>query len=112
MSSTRKHAGAPDEILVRVAERPTRLPAGTRLHALRARHAPAADITIVNGFPTADDAELTDGDTVVFIQRNAPPDRDELEALMMARHTPGVHAVLKKAAVGIAGLGEIGRAHV
>jgi sulfur carrier protein ThiS adenylyltransferase len=31
-----------------------------------------------------------------------------MEALMMARHTPGVHQVLRRATVGIAGLGGLG----
>ncbi|HNR32740.1 MAG TPA: sulfur carrier protein ThiS adenylyltransferase ThiF, partial [Candidatus Hydrogenedentes bacterium] len=52
----------------------------------------------------------TAGDDVVFIKRGEVPGREELEALMAARHTPGVHAVLKRSAVGIAGLGGLGSA--
>ena len=33
---------------------------------------------------------------------------NELECLMMARHTPGVHQKIKKSVVGIAGLGGLG----
>ncbi len=87
-----------------------RLPAGTRLHALRAQRLPEADITVLNGFPVQEDAELTDGDSVVFIRRGHPPRREELEALMAARHSPGVHSALKNATVGIAGLGGLGSA--
>jgi sulfur carrier protein ThiS adenylyltransferase len=36
------------------------------------------------------------------------PDRDELESMMMARHTPDVHQRVKKGRVAIAGLGGLG----
>ena len=36
------------------------------------------------------------------------PNQDELESMMMARHTPHVHNKVKKAKVGIAGLGGLG----
>ncbi|MBI2435246.1 MAG: sulfur carrier protein ThiS adenylyltransferase ThiF, partial [Candidatus Hydrogenedentes bacterium] len=50
------------------------------------------------------------GDEVVLIRRGEVPGRDELEALMAARHTPGVHAILQRATVGIAGVGGLGTA--
>ena len=36
------------------------------------------------------------------------PNQDELESMMMARHTPHVHNKIKGAKVGIAGLGGLG----
>jgi sulfur carrier protein ThiS adenylyltransferase len=47
---------------------------------------------------------------VVLIRRGEVPDAGELEALLTARHTPGVHARVKDATVGIAGVGGLGSA--
>jgi sulfur carrier protein ThiS adenylyltransferase len=57
-----------------------------------------------------EDRVLEEGDAVVLIQRGEIPERDTLEALMASRHTPGVHAIIKKATVGIAGVGGLGSA--
>lgn len=69
---------------------------------------PNADIVIYNGHITNEDFTLKDGDSVFFIKKGEMPDSKELEYLMAARHTPGVHKKLKKARVGIAGLGGLG----
>jgi len=82
----------------------------TTLHALRSDHKPEADVMILNGFPVEDDRVLSPGDAVVLIRRGEVPGRDELEALMAARHSPGVHSRLVRSAVGIAGLGGLGSA--
>jgi sulfur carrier protein ThiS adenylyltransferase len=79
-----------------------------RLFGLRDRHKPDADLLIVNGFPATQDQPLKDGDRVVLIRRGEQPSAAELEALMMARHTPGVHAKIKNSCVGIAGVGGLG----
>ena len=81
---------------------------GTGLFALRDQLKPGADVLVRNGAPAADDCVLEEGDTVVFIRRGEVFPPSELEALMVARHTPGVHARLKAATVGIAGLGGLG----
>jgi sulfur carrier protein ThiS adenylyltransferase len=78
------------------------------LFSLRDSNKPDADIIIYNGFPTRDDKPLTEGDSIQLIKRGAVPGPQEMESLMMARHTPGVHQALKKASVGIAGLGGLG----
>ncbi|WPC40571.1 sulfur carrier protein ThiS adenylyltransferase ThiF [Clostridium sp. JS66] len=65
-------------------------------------------IMIYNGFQTENDIMLNEGDSVSFIERGAMPSEDELEALMMARHTPFVHEKVKRARVAIAGLGGLG----
>jgi sulfur carrier protein ThiS adenylyltransferase len=80
------------------------------LFALRDAVKPDADIVILNGAAMGADATLSDGDEVCLIKRGEAPSADELEALMAARHTPGVHAKLKTATVGIAGLGGLGSA--
>ncbi len=83
---------------------------GTTLFGVRDEHAPDADVVIRNGAPAGDDCALAEGDEVVLIRRGAVPSREELEALLVARHTPGVHAKVKAATVGIAGLGGLGSA--
>jgi sulfur carrier protein ThiS adenylyltransferase len=80
------------------------------LFALRDREKPGADVLIVNGFPAAADRPLAEGDRVVLIRRGEQPSPEELEALMAARHTPGVHEKVKRATVGIAGAGGLGSA--
>jgi sulfur carrier protein ThiS adenylyltransferase len=95
---------------IRVNERECSVEAGLRLRDLRDRVQPQADVLIVNGAPTDADQALCDGDAVVLIQRGVLPSPDELDALMAARHTPGVHDVVRRARVGIAGLGGLGSA--
>jgi sulfur carrier protein ThiS adenylyltransferase len=67
-----------------------------------------ADILIYNSFPLKQDIEVKEFDKIVLIKRGELPSKEELEALMVARHTPFVHEKLKKAKVGIAGLGGLG----
>ncbi len=83
---------------------------GETLHALRDRVKPGADVLVYNGAAVADDVALAEGDRVALIRRGETPPADELEALMVARHTPGVHERVKRSAVGIAGLGGLGSA--
>ncbi len=80
------------------------------LFALRDRVKPDADILILNGFPLKEDRLLVEGDRVSLIRRGEIPSRQELESLMAARHTPGVHEKIKGACVGIAGCGGLGSA--
>jgi sulfur carrier protein ThiS adenylyltransferase len=93
-----------------LAEREVEVEPGTTLFALRDRLKPGADVVVLNGAPAAADRELAEGDRVVLIRRGEAPPREELEALMAARHTPGVHERVKRATVGIAGLGGLGSA--
>lgn len=95
-------------IAIQLNETLLEIPRGTRLFQLRDRQQPGADLLIVNGFPAASDRELEEGDQVVLIQRGAVPSADQLEALMRARHTPGVHARIAGSRVGIAGVGGLG----
>jgi len=95
-------------ICIRINERVVSFDEPPRLHEVRARFKPDADLVIHEGFPTTDNPKLEDGDAVVLIKRGELPSADELEALMAARHTPGVHERVKAAKVGIAGLGGLG----
>ncbi len=93
-----------------IGETPCEVPQGTTLHQLRDARKPRADIVCLNGAPVEADVVLSEGDSVVFIRRGEMPVPEELEFLMMARHSPGVHARMKQACVGIAGLGGLGSA--
>ena len=93
-----------------VNERRVEVPEGTRLYEVRARCKPDADVTILNGAAMRQDAPLAADDHVVLIRRGERLPAEELEALLVARHTPGVHARVKTATVGIAGLGGLGSA--
>lgn len=84
--------------------------AGATLYALRDELRPGADLIIVNGFPVSGDGDVAEGDRIVMIRRGEIPSAVALEALMAARHTPGVHARIKRSTVGIAGCGGLGSA--
>lgn len=71
---------------------------------------PGADVLILNGFPVPPETVLSGGDELFLIKRGEIPPPDELEYLMAARHTPGIHARLKASCVGIAGVGGLGSA--
>ncbi len=98
------------QIQIYLNERSLTAASGTFLHELKQQQCPDADLLIVNGYPCLNDQILADQDRIVMIRRGVPPDPQELEALMMARHTPGVHARVKNARIGIAGAGGLGSA--
>lgn len=99
-----------DTVSIKVNERSLSVPPGTTLRGVLAEHKPDADVIVYNGAPMRDDVLLKSGDELVFIKRGEVPAEAELEALMASRHTPGVHARLKAACVGIAGVGGLGSA--
>ncbi|MDI6774658.1 MAG: sulfur carrier protein ThiS adenylyltransferase ThiF [Verrucomicrobiota bacterium] len=78
------------------------------LFSLRAERKPDADVIIFNGAQMHGDSPLTEGDRVVFIRRGEIPSREELQSMIYARHTPGVHDKIETAIVGIAGAGGLG----
>jgi sulfur carrier protein ThiS adenylyltransferase len=98
------------QLHIHLNERSLTVPAGTFLRELQQQQCPHADLLIVNGYPCPGDHLLADQDRIVMIRRGVIPQPQELEALMMARHTPGVHAKVKQARVGIAGVGGLGSA--
>lgn len=86
------------------------VPENMTVGELRDREKPNADVLIVNGYPSDKDYVLKKGDEIVLIWRGEQPKADEMEALLVARHSPGVHQRMKDATVGIAGLGGLGSA--
>jgi sulfur carrier protein ThiS adenylyltransferase len=98
------------QVAILLNERPHSVPEGTTVGNLRDTVKPGADVLVVNGFPCRPEIVLDEGDRVVLIRRGEIPDASELEALMVARHTPNVHSRMKQARVGIAGLGGLGSA--
>lgn len=75
---------------------------------LASLHKPGADIFIRNGHPVDPETLLEDGDHCSLIRRGEIPPPDELEFLLASRHTPGIHARIKKGCIGILGLGGLG----
>lgn len=78
------------------------------VYPLRDKIKKDADIVILNGFPITEDANLKEWDKVTFIKRGEVPSSEELEGLMVSRHTPFVYEKLKKGRVAIAGAGGLG----
>src|SRR5690554_1936485 len=99
-----------EQITILLTETPHTVTEGTTLFALREQMNPRADVLVYNGAPAQHDVTLQAGDSVVLIERGVVPPRETLEALMAARHTPGVHQRLKRSVVGIAGVGGLGTA--
>lgn len=67
-----------------------------------------SDVVVLNGFPIKVNEILKENDRVTLIEKGNKPSMDELESLMIARHTPRVHEKLKKGKVAILGLGGLG----
>ncbi len=97
-----------DSIRVKVNEREVLVPCETTLFQLKDQFKPDADLMIYNGFPIGFDQAVRFGDEIVLIKKGEQPSPEEIECLMMARHTPGVHLKIKDSIVGIAGLGGLG----
>lgn len=89
-------------------ERNVEVERGTRAGTVANIHCPGADLIILNGCPVPPETLLSEGDALVCIRRGVAPTPEELDILLAARHTPGVHEKLKKAVVGIAGCGGLG----
>jgi len=96
------------DFTITVNEKKINLKHGVSISQLHKRIKPDADIMILNGAPIKEDFPIKDGDIIVFIKKGEFPNQEELEALLVARHTPGVHAKVKKAVIGIAGAGGLG----
>ncbi len=75
---------------------------------IRKMHGHETDIIILNGFQIDHNCKISHGDILTLIPKGVMPKEDELESMMMARHTPTVHKKLKQGKVAIAGLGGLG----
>lgn len=93
---------------IRLNEKFITIEAGTKISDIKKRYKADADVIVINGFPASADLVLNDGDELFLIKRGERPSREELEYMMIARHTPKIHEKLKKAVVGIAGAGGLG----
>jgi len=96
------------KINILVNEQRQSIPVFSSVGDVRDMIKPDADVMIVNGFPAEDIDVLKEGDRIVLSRREEIPASDELEALLTARHTPGIQKILKNSVVGIAGLGGLG----
>ncbi len=97
-------------INILINERVQSVPVSWTVGQVRDFVKPDADVQIINGFPAEDHEELKGGDQLVLIKRGEIPANGELEALLVARHTPGIYDILKNSTVGVAGLGGLGSA--
>ena len=66
------------------------------------------DLKIVNGYIVNDNYKIKENDKIILIKKGIMPSLNELEHLMMARHSPEVFEKLKNGKVGIIGLGGLG----
>lgn len=66
------------------------------------------DVIILNGYQIATDFNLSENDVIHIIEKGVVPLQDEMESMMISRHTPQVHSCVKAAKVCIAGLGGLG----
>lgn len=94
--------------VLQVNEYPVSFQEGMKIADLLAEFKPDADLFIINGYPTSRDAFLNDGDSCWLVKRGEMPAHEEIERLLYARHTPGVHDRVKESVVGIMGLGGLG----
>ena len=88
--------------------KPLIVPDGALLQQTAHQQLPTASVVILNGFQTAEEQPLRDGDSITVIEKGVMPPEDVLEHMMASRHSPHVHARVKQACVGIAGLGGLG----
>lgn len=93
---------------IKVNEQRADVADGARAETVRDRFKPGADLIILNGFPVPPDTVVNNGDEMYLIRRGEIPPREELEHLLVARHTPRVYERLKGSRVGIAGVGGLG----
>lgn len=78
------------------------------INFIKERFKKNADVVILNGYPISENKLLKGGDRVTLIKKGEIPTFEELESLMVARHTPNIHASLKKGKVVVLGLGGLG----
>lgn len=80
----------------------------TYISKIKSKFKNDADIVILNGFPVNEDRQLRENDKLTLIKKGEVPKYEELENLMIARHTPNVHKKLKCGSIAILGLGGLG----
>jgi len=96
--------------MIKVNERPHPYRTGQTIGELAELLLSGADVFIINGYPCPQDTVIRDGDSCWLIKRGERPAAEEMDRLLYARHTPGVHEKVRRARVGIMGLGGLGSA--
>lgn len=95
-------------IQITMNEREVEISTGSTLDAVRISFKPDADLLVLNGHVGDGGESIAEGDEIVLLRRGEVPDAHELESLLVARHTPGIHGKVKASRVGVAGLGGLG----
>lgn len=80
----------------------------SNLFEIRDKYKSDADVLILNGFPISENRILKHNDKITLIKKGEMPKYEELESLMISRHTPNIHNKLKSGTVAILGLGGLG----
>lgn len=93
---------------IRVNEKVVEVNENLTLFQVKEIFKPDADVIVYNGFPATENVILKEMDQVFLIKRGEIPAKEELEYMMIARHTPGIYERLKNSTVGVAGLGGLG----
>lgn len=93
---------------IRVNEKVVEVNENLTLFQVKEIFKPDADVIVYNGFPATENVILKEMDQVFLIKRGEIPAKEELEYMMIARHTPGIYERLKNSVVGVAGLGGLG----
>lgn len=94
-------------ILINLNGKPTETRCST-LFTLRDTMFSPDCIAILNGFQTCEDVPMKNGDSVCIINKHKLPPEDQLEAMISARHSPGVYDKMRSASVAVCGLGGLG----
>ncbi len=95
-------------MIIKVNEEVLDIDEGVSCFEVRSRKKADADVVILNGYPITRDKILREGDRLTLIKKGEKPSEEELEALIVSRHTPKVYGRTKKARIGIAGAGGLG----
>ncbi|WP_027399177.1 sulfur carrier protein ThiS adenylyltransferase ThiF [Anaerovorax odorimutans] len=63
---------------------------------------------IINSFQLKSDRSIKENDEIFLIDKNKMPEKEELSAMLFARHTPKIHEKIQNSRVAVAGLGGLG----
>ncbi|WP_456387358.1 sulfur carrier protein ThiS adenylyltransferase ThiF [Desulfolithobacter sp.] len=81
-----------------------------RMEDLAAEVKPYADVFVLNGKPVGPETLLKDGDRCTLIKKGEIPSALDMDKVLRIRHSPKVQEHLRKATVGVMGLGGLGSA--
>lgn len=84
------------KIKIFVNELLTDVEENTTAYKVRDSYNNKCDVLVLNGYPIKTDMPLCENDKLTLIQKGVKPSLDELESLLIARHTPNIHNKLKK----------------